>query len=196
MKKSMMMIIAAGLLGFTTASAAPATDSSRPSDADTASVRGTMCNPPVNGQNGGQNQWQQNGYCPGPNGPMQQMRKPGARGMNFGARACQQQLKLDDRQSEQIAKLQKKHFELMAAEHRELTTLNRELRTASLKSNPDRRVIQRLSERIGRKHAELARMKSRHISEVGSILSPSQRNEMQKMIESRPMRGNCGTKCL
>ncbi|NTW68322.1 MAG: periplasmic heavy metal sensor [Chlorobiaceae bacterium] len=193
MKKSMMMLLAAGLLGFSTASAE--TDTKRPAEADTAFVRGAMCNPPVNGQNGGASQWQQNRNCPGPGAQQQQMRKAGRRGMNCGPRGLQQQLGLNDRQSEQIEKLQQKHFERMAADRQELATLNRDLQSESLKSRPDRNKINQLSERIGTMHAARAKEKSTHMMEVAAVLNSSQRNEMQKMMDNRPMRGNCGSRC-
>lgn len=189
--------MAAGLLGFGTASAA--TDSSRTSAADTAFVRDTMCNPPLNCPNNSRNdsrsQWQQNGNCPAPCAPTLQMRKPVGRGMNCGTGGLQQCLKLDERQNEQMEKLQKKHFERMATERQALTALNRDLRAESLKSHPDRKKVNQLSEKIGKKHAVLAREKSAHLTEVRAVLNASQRDEMQKMLERRPMKNHCGMKC-
>jgi Spy/CpxP family protein refolding chaperone len=193
MKKTMMMLMAAGLLGVSTASAA--TDTNRTSNADTAAMRGTMCNPVLNGRNDCRNQWQQNERGMGPNAPMQHMNRPNGRGMNCGVSGMQQQLGLDERQSAEIEKLRQKHFTRMGAGRQELATLNGDLRIESLKSHPDKRKIERLSEQIGKKHALLARMKSSHIIEVASVLTPSQRSKMQKVMETRPMQGNCGMKC-
>lgn len=190
MKKTLMMVMAAGVLGFGTASAA--TDYNRPSDNDPATVQGTMCNPPAGCINNGRNQWQQNGRGMGPNGPMQNMRRPDGRGMNCGITGLRQQLGLDERQSAEIEKLRQKHFTQMSAERQQLATLNGDLRIESLKTHPDRKKIDRLADQIGKKHTVLARMKSRHMEEVASILTSSQRDKMQKMMESRQMQGNCG----
>ncbi|MEI6757500.1 MAG: periplasmic heavy metal sensor [Chlorobium sp.] len=190
MKKTMMMMMTALLIGFGTASAA--TDYSHASDEELAKLRGTMRNAPVEDRIAYHNEWQKRLAELGPDNRMQTMRMPGGRVQNCRIGIMQQQLGLNDKQSQQVVALQQKHFNSMAAERNGLQSLNIELQKESLKATPDRKKIEGLSEKIGKEHAKLARMRSSHIEEVASVLTPSQRDKMGAMFNSRPMRGNCG----
>jgi len=103
----------------------------------------------------------------------------------------QDNLGLNDRQCEQMEELQAKHFRRVSAEHRRLMTFERQLREESLKASPDAKTIDLLAEKIGKQHTVLARMRSAHVTEMNSILTPAQRDSsMKAMKDSMPMRGN------
>ena len=123
---------------------------------------------------------------------------PMGRVPNCGMPGMQQQFALSDSQRVQMNKVQRKQYALAVAEHTELIKLNRELRIESLKASPDKNKINRIAEKIGEHHAAMARLKSSHLTEVSSILTPEQRNDNEEMLYCPPMgggfgmRGGCG----
>lgn len=149
MKKTLMILTSALLLGFSTASAAPNVQ------------RGMGCFGP---------------------GRMQECRMDMMQG-NLG---------LNDKQCEQMEEFQARNFRIVSAERRKLDTFERQLREESLKATPDAKNIDLLAEKIGKQHTVLARMRSAHVTEMNSILTPAQRDSsMKAMKDFMPIRGNC-----
>ncbi|MFZ4525816.1 MAG: Spy/CpxP family protein refolding chaperone [Chlorobium sp.] len=149
MKKTLMILTTALLLGFSSASAAP-------------NVPRGMGSP-----------W--TGGMPGCRMPIMQD-NPG----------------LNDKQCEQMEEFQAKHFRLVSAEQRKLMTFERELQEESLKATPDAKKIDQLAEKIGKQHTAIARIRSAHVTEMNSLLTPAQRDSsMKAMKDFMPMRGNC-----
>ncbi len=104
----------------------------------------------------------------------------------------QNNLGLNDRQCEQMEDLQAKHFRLVSAERRKLMTFERELRDESMKVAPDTKKIDLLSEKIGKQYTVLARLRSTHLTEMNSILTPAQRDSsMKAMKDPMPVHGGC-----
>ncbi len=104
----------------------------------------------------------------------------------------QDNLGLNDKQCEQMEEFQAKHFRLVSAEQRKLMTFERELQEESLKTTPDAKKIDLLAEKIGKQHATLARMRSAHVAEMNSILTPAQRDSSMKAMKNPiSVRGNC-----
>jgi Spy/CpxP family protein refolding chaperone len=193
MKKRLMMVMAAGLLSFNTASAA--TDCMRPADCDPALRDGRMCNPPAEGKGANREKWQQNDRCSRAGAPMHRMHHQGRNGVNCSITDLRQHLGLGNREAAEIEKLRDKHFTLMRQEHQELATLQDDLRLESLKNNPDKNKIEDLAVKIGNKHTAIARLQSTHIKEVSSVLTPAQRDKMQKFMADGPMRSHGGRVC-
>lgn len=191
MKKSMMIAITAGLIGFNSASAAtcfryPASD---------AANRNTMCNAQPENRFDCRND-QQPGECPA--GPYTTIKKGRATCdgmMNCRVPGMEESFDLNDHQSSRIKQLCQKQFALAATERQKLTRLYHDLRRESLKSHPDRKIIGQLAESIGNQHTALARLESTHMEEIGSILTPSQREMMQNMAADRPAGSYCGMIC-
>jgi len=195
MKKTMMMLLmSASLLGFGGVAFA-ATDYSHATDTELAALRGKMKNSPVEDRMAYHHEWQKRLAELGPDDRMPYMRGPGGAGGNWqncGNPWMQERLGLNDKQSAQMQELHKKHFNTMIAEKEKLTALNGELRQESIKNHPDKKKIDVLSEKIGRLHANLAHLKSTHLAELATILSPAQIEKMQPMMGPRQMRWNCG----
>lgn len=117
---------------------------------------------------------------------------PMGRFPSCGMAGMQQQFELSDSQRVQMRKVQRKQWTLAAAERRALILLNRELRTESLKATPDKQKIEGITKKIGAHHAAMARLKSSHLAEVSSILTPEQRNDNEEMLYCPPMGGGSG----
>ncbi|MEI7694844.1 MAG: periplasmic heavy metal sensor [Chlorobium sp.] len=114
-----------------------------------------------------------------------------------GGRGCtagmmEERLGLNDKQSEQVEELQANHFKKVSSERRKLATLEKELQAESLKAKQDKKKIDQLSEKIGKQHAALARLRSTHMAEVAAILTPEQRDSMRTMMDFRPGRNSYG----
>lgn len=195
MKKNMMMLLlSASLLGLG-GTAFAATDYSHATDTELAALRGKMRNAPVEDRMAYHREWQKRLSELGPDDRMPNMRGPGGPGgrwQNCGNYGMQERLGLNEKQSAQVQELQKKHVNVMIAEKEKLVVLNREIREESIKTHPDNKKIDVLSEKIGRVHATLARLKSNHLAELATILSPAQIEKMQPMMGHHQMRGNCG----
>jgi len=193
------MAIAIGLIGFTTALAATnyfsVINYNCSSTTESENFQDQMCNMPRVGQNNCGKKWQHSGKNSEQNAQIHNMRQPEGKVVNCWIRGIQKQLGLNDTQSTQIEKLQQKHLTFITTEWQELTTLKSDLRIESLKIHSDREKIDRLSEKIGKQQATLARMKSRHLEEVASILTPAQRDKMQKLIHNRTKHNNCSMMC-
>ncbi len=194
MKKNMMMLLmSASLLGFSGVAVA-ATDYSHATDTELAALRGKMRNAPVEDRMAYHREWQKRLAELGPDDRMPYMRGPKGAGGNWQNCGMQERLGLNDKQSAQVQELHKKHFNTMIAEKEKLAALNGELREESVKNHPDKKKIDAVSEKIGRLHTNLARLKSTHLTELATILSPAQIEKMQPMMGHRQMRGNCGTR--
>ncbi|MEI8033041.1 MAG: periplasmic heavy metal sensor [Chlorobiaceae bacterium] len=179
-KKMMLMMMAAGVIGFNTAFAAA--DYSRYSDEELAKLRGTMRNAAPEERSAYHDEWQKRVSEMGPDDRMQYMGRQGGyggRGSRCGSLWMKERLGLNDTQSAEVEKLRQKHLREAGAEREKVIALNGELRAESLKPKPDKARIQRISERIGRQHATLARLKSSHMAELSSLLTPDQRKKLE-----------------
>ncbi len=116
----------------------------------------------------------------------------GGRGQGCGVTMMDERLGLNEKQNEKIDELQSNHFRKVSVERRKLATLERELQEESLKANPDGKKVELLSEKVGKQHATLARLRSTHIAEISAILTPEQRDSMRTMMDDLPLRGNRG----
>ena len=104
----------------------------------------------------------------------------------------EEQLGLSKRQIGQVKELREKQFTRVVAERKELASLQRELDERSFTTTPDRKRIDELSDKIGKKHASLAQLKSNHLAELVSILTPAQRKKFQTIQDARELRQQCG----
>jgi len=116
----------------------------------------------------------------------------GRGGAGCGVAMMDERLGLDEKQSEKMDELQSVHFRKVSAERRKLSAMERELQTESLKAKPEKKKIDLLSEKIGKQHAALVRLRSAQMSEVAAILTPSQLDSMRAMMDEWPMRGGRG----
>ena len=107
-------------------------------------------------------------------------------------RGLEEQLGLSKRQSAQVKELREKQFTLVVAERKGIAALKRELEEKSFSTNPDRKKIDELSDKIGQKYASLAQLKSKHLTELVSILTPAQRIKLQTLRDARELRQQCG----
>ncbi len=191
MKKTMIMLaMSASLLGFG-GTAFAATDYSRSTDAELEALCGKMRNASMEERMAYRNECQKRFAERGPDSRMPSMRGAQGRWQNCRANGMQEQLGLNEKQNAQVQELHKKHFNVMMAEKEKLAALNSELREESIKKNPDEKKINGISEKIGRLHEKLARIKSNHLTELATILSPAQIEKMQSMMKYHHMRGNC-----
>ncbi len=229
MKKTLMMVLTATLLGFGSIASA-ATDYSHYSDKELGALRGTMRKASVEDRIAYHQEWQKRLGELGPDQRQRFMKSPGGRGfncdmngmngmgrmgrmqgmqgsqgfncgmngmqgspgMNCGMNRMEESLGLNDSQSAKVKELREKQFALVIPEKKELVTLNQELQKESFKASPDKRKIDELSVAIGKKHTSLAQLKSSHLTELASILTPAQREKMQLMRDARQMRQHGG----
>ena len=194
MKKTMMMVLTATLLGFGSIASA-ATDYSHYSDTELAGLRTTLRNAPSEDQIAYRQECHKRFSELGPDSREHFQGCSGGRGHYFGHNRMKEVLGLNDTQSTKVKELREKQFSLVVAERKELVALNRELKSESFKVSPDRKKIEALAERIGKQHASLARLKSNHLSELASILTPAQRAKLQTLRDARELRGHFGGKC-
>ena len=71
----------------------------------------------------------------------------------------------------------------------DLRTLRHDLAAESVRKRPDDRKIAELTERIGRQHARLAELESRHLRELTSVLDHKQIEKMLRMRDDIQSRG-------
>ena len=183
MKKNLFMLIASGMLVFGTASAA--TNARPASDAEQSGVSSA----PMEKQRPNYQDCQNRRAECRPDGQMRSMMPRIERHQHHRLEMMQEKLGLSKQQSTEIQQLMQKQFRLASKGHQELMGLNHKLQAESLKARPDKKVINTLSEEIGKEHAALARLKSNHLAEVASRLTPEQRSTMLSLMSSRPMRG-------
>ena len=194
MKKTMMMVLTATLLGFGSVASA-ATDYSHYSDSELAGLRTTLRNAPSEDQIAYRQECHKRFSELGPDSREHFQGCSAGRGHHFGHNRMKEVLGLNDTQSTKVKELREKHFSFVVAERKELVALNRELKSESFKVSPDRKKIELLSEKIGKQHASLARLKSNHLTELATILTPAQRAKLQTLRDARELRGHFGGKC-
>ena len=120
----------------------------------------------------------------------------GGRGAGCGMTMMEERLGLNEKQSEKMDELQSVHFRKVSAERRKLAALERELQTESLKAKPDSKKIDLLSEKIGKQHAALVRLRSTQMAEVAAILTPAQLDSMRALMDEWPGAGGYGRMML
>jgi len=181
MKKTVTMIMTAVLLaGGGTASAA---DYSRYSSEELTGMRGNMRNASREERADYRKECQKRGVA------ISADERPG---FAKNARQCRpsvirEVLGLSDNQQKTLQELREKQFTSIKTERRELFALQQEVRNESLKKNPDNRKIAMLSEKIGRTHAIMARIRSDHYQKMATVLTPGQIEKMKTLMENRQM---------
>jgi Spy/CpxP family protein refolding chaperone len=117
----------------------------------------------------------------------------GGYGMGPGARHArpnmQQALALNERQEAKMNELRQGFFQEGAPLMQELRTLRHDLAVESVRNRPDERKIADLTEQIGRQHARLAALESRHLRKLSSVLSHKQIETMIRMKDNFQNRG-------
>ena len=191
MKKRVMMVLTATLLGFGSVASA-ATDYSHYSDAELGKLRAKIHNASIEERIAYRQGWDKRLAELGPENREHFMRSPEGRGAECRRHGLQERLGLNESQSAQVKELREKQFTLVIAERKELQALNQALQAESFKVNPDQNKIEELSGQIGKKHASLARLKSHHMSELASILTPAQREKLQTIRDARELHGHFG----
>jgi Spy/CpxP family protein refolding chaperone len=116
----------------------------------------------------------------------------GGRGAGCGVTMMEERLGLSEKQSEKMDELQSIHFRKISSERRVLAAMERDLQTESLKTKPDNKKIDQLSEKIGKQHAALVRLRSTQMAEVAAILTPAQLDSMRSMMDGWPRPGGYG----
>ncbi|MEI7708511.1 MAG: periplasmic heavy metal sensor [Chlorobium sp.] len=193
MKKTMMMVLTATMLGIGSIASA-ATDYSRYSDTQLGGLRAKIQKASSEEQIAYRHEWHKRLAELGPDKGEYSFRSSEGdrKGRHGGINRWKEKLGLNESQSAKLKELREKQFSLVVAERKELVSLNRQLHDESFKESPDKNKIDELSEKIGKKHAALARLKSSHLSELASILTPAQRDKMQTIRDARELRGHYG----
>ena len=186
MKKTMMLVLTSTLLGFGSIASA-ATDYRHCPDKEFTGRQEKSCQASgkdrITNRHESPNRFSElgpdarghcNGYAEG-------------RGVRFGMNGLAEQLGLSKRQSTQVTELREKQFTLVVAERKGFAVLKRELEEKSFSTTPDRKRIDELSDKIGQKYASLAKLKSNHLSELVSILTPAQRTKLQTIRDAREL---------
>ncbi|NTU57712.1 MAG: periplasmic heavy metal sensor [Chlorobiaceae bacterium] len=118
----------------------------------------------------------------GPNG----MRPQGRHQRQF---YMKQALGLSDSQEQKMSELRRNFFQESKPLWQELGALRHDLADESVRNRPDERRIARLTEQIGRQHARLATIQSRHFRELSRVLDHKQ---IEKMLHMRDDMGSRG----
>ena len=191
MKKSIMLVLTTALLGVGSIASA-ATNYRNCSDNEFGGRRSESCNAPMEDRISYRHE--RPNRCPefGPDGQNCFNRSSAGRGYHGRMNGLEEQLGLSKRQSAQVKELREKQFTLVVAAKKELAVLQRELEERSSTTTPDRKRINELSDKIGQKYASLAQLKSNHLAELVSILTPAQRKKFQTIQDARELRQQCG----
>jgi Spy/CpxP family protein refolding chaperone len=180
MKKTVTMIMTAVLLAA--GGTASAADYSRYSSEELVGMRGNMRNASREERADYRNECMKRGVA------LSAGERPGFAGntKQCRPRLIKEALGLSDSQQKKLQELREKQFASVKTERRDLFVLQNEIRNESLKKNPDNRKIAMLSEKIGRTHATLARIRSDHFQEMATVLNPGQIEKMKTFMENRP----------
>ncbi len=189
MKKTMMLVLTTTLLGFGSIASA-ATDYRHCPDKELAGCQTRSCKAPADDRIAHRQEWQKRDSEPGQDARMHCNRSSEGREEHFSMNGLQEQLGLSKRQSAQVKELREKQFSLVVAERKGLVALKRSLEEESLKTTPDQKKIDELTGKIGQKYASLAQLKSHHLTELVSILTPAQRTKLQTIRDARELRQN------
>ncbi|NTV93716.1 MAG: periplasmic heavy metal sensor [Chlorobiaceae bacterium] len=183
----MMLVLTTTLLGFGSIASAT-TDNSQYSEKRPAGLQTRSCKASVEDRIAYRNERQNRFSELGPDARDHFNRFSSGRGKHFRMNGLEERLGLSKQQSSQVKELREKQFSLVVAERRELATLKRELEEKSFTTTPDRKKIDELSDKIGQKYASLAQLKSKHLTELVSILTPAQRTKLQTIRDARELR--------
>jgi Spy/CpxP family protein refolding chaperone len=186
MKKTMMLVLTTTLLGFGSIASA-ATDYRHCQDKEFTGRQERSCQAPAKDRITNRHESPNRFPELGPDARGRCNGSAEVRGVRFGMNGLEQQLGLSKRQSTQVKEFREKQFTLVVAERKEIAALKRELEEKSFTTTPDRKRIDELSDKIGQKYASLAKLKSNHLSELVSILTPAQRTKLQTIRDSREL---------
>jgi Spy/CpxP family protein refolding chaperone len=191
MKKKMMLVLTTTLLGFGSIASA-ATDYNKSSDKGPVGLQTRPCKASAEARVTCRQERQNKFSELGPDARGRFNRSPDAREEHWRMNGLQERLGLSKHQSAQVKELREKQFSLVVAEKKELAALKRELEEKSFTTTPDRKKIDELSDKIGQKYASLAQLKSKHLTELVSILTPAQRTKLQTIRDARELRQHGG----
>ncbi|MCX6179082.1 MAG: hypothetical protein NT163_06940 [Chlorobiales bacterium] len=194
MKKTMMLVLTTTLLGFGSIASA-ATDYSHYSDSELAGLRTKMRSSSIDERISYRQECQKRFSEQGPDTRERCMRSSEGRGQYRRINGLQERLGLNESQSAKVKELREKQFTLVVAERKEIVALNRELQKESFKTSPNQKKLEELSDKIGKKHALLAHLKSKHLTELASILTPAQRVKLQTIRDAHELRQHHGRSC-
>ncbi len=187
----MMLVLTTTLLGFGSIASA-ATNYRHCSDNEFAKRQAGSCNARMEDRTSNRNECRSKLSEPGPDARERFNRSSERRDEHCRMNGLEEKLGLSKRQSAQVKELREKQFTVVVAERKELVALRKELEEKSFTINPDRKTIDELSVKIGQKYASLAQLKSRHLTELVSILTPAQRTKLQTIRDARELRKSCG----
>lgn len=187
----MTMVLTATLLGFGSIASA-ASDYSRNAEKGPAGLQTRSCKASVEERVACRNEGRNRMSEIGPDARNRFNRSSEGRGNHGRMNGLEERLGLSKRQIAQVKELREKQFSLVVTERKELAVLQRELEKKSFSITPDRKKIDELSDKIGKKNAALAQLKSNHLAELVSILTPAQRTKLQTMRDARPLRQHGG----
>jgi hypothetical protein len=191
MKKTMMLVLTTTLLGFGSIASAT-TDYSNSSDKGLAGLQTRSCKASAEARITYRHERQNRFSELGPDARGRFNKSTEGRGERFRMNRLEERLGLSKQQSAQVKELREKQFTLVVAERKGLSALKRELEEKSFAIHPDKKRIDELSDKIGQKYASLAQLKSRHLTELVSILTPAQRTKLQTIRDARELRQHSG----
>jgi Spy/CpxP family protein refolding chaperone len=98
-----------------------------------------------------------------------------------GCFPMKQALGLSDKQDARLTEMRQAHFQEAAPLRQELFRLRGELKAESLAGKPDEKKIAGLAEEIGRQHAKLALLESRHLRQLSTVLDRKQMDQLMNL---------------
>lgn len=105
----------------------------------------------------------------------------GKRGRDL-ARFIDRELNLTPQQSAQVKAQQKKFFGQADVLHREIGELRKEIMEQLLDPSPDSARVDELTNEIGAKETQMARLRFAHFQEIKSVCRPEQEEEFEALI--------------
>lgn len=159
-----MTALVAGLLGST--GTAFAASNSQPAPCERPGISGQVDGRGVDGR----------GYRRGPDKGFkrQEMRQNMRQKMK-------QVLNLSDSQEAKMVELRRGFYQESRSLRQSLRNLKRDLAFESVKKSPDKRKIASLTHRIGQEHVRLARLESRHLRQLATVLDAQQIDKLIQM---------------
>lgn len=96
----------------------------------------------------------------------------------------EEHLNLHGRQYDRFIALKNKYAVESGFQRKAIARLNRKLSKEALKKKPDRKRIAEISEKIGNRHATIARMRGEHFQKIGKVLNDKQRKKFFSLVKT------------
>jgi len=126
---------------------------------------------------------------PGAAGPVEGRGYGGGPDARHARPFMKQSLGLSDSQEAKMLDMTRNFFQESTPLRQDLRNLRHDLAVESVRKRPDDRKIAELTERIGRQHARLAELESRHLRELTTVLDHRQIEKMLRMRDDLQSRG-------